>query len=141
MIEPNMSPESDPPSGPHRGRISWTAVLGFGTLGLLWPLLRLVGAESLVGGLGTALIAFLATFVVWVIGAGFGDVPRPIATLTLSGLVYGGLLAVSGALMGVWPDYGLGLAVVASVIELGRAAGFGALTGLIASAVQKARRR
>ena len=140
MIEPNT-----PPAGGDGGRpsprISWAAVAGFGTLGLLWPLLRLIGSESLVGVLGTAFVAFLGTFVVWVVGAGFGDVPRPVVTLTLSGLLFGSLLAVSAMVMGEWPDYGLGLTFVAAAIEIGRAAGFGALTGLVATAIQKARHR
>ncbi|MDF2508604.1 MAG: hypothetical protein K0Q52_2463 [Microbacterium sp.] len=129
----------EPP--PRPARINWAAVVGFGMLGLLWPLLRLVGLESVVGGLGTALIAFLGTFAVWVLGAGLGDVPRPVVTLTLAGLLFGALLSASALLMGEWPDYGLGLTLVAVAVELGRAAGFGALSGLTARAIQKSRHR
>ncbi|WP_347976827.1 hypothetical protein [Microbacterium sp. ProA8] len=140
MTESNTPRHANEPS-PRRARINWAAVVGFGMLGLLWPLLRLVGLDSIVGGFGTALIAFLGTFAVWVLGAGFGDVPRPVITLTISGLLFGVLLTVSTLVMDEWPDYRLGLTVLAAVIELGRAAGFGALSGLTASAIQRSRNR
>lgn len=128
------------PSGP-RPRLSWPAVTGFGILGLLWPLLRLIGLESIIGGIETTMIAFLATFVVWVLGAGFGHVPRPVLTLTLSGVLFAFLLGATTILVGDWPDHGIGLNLLAGTIEVGRSAGFGALSGLVAESIQKARRR
>jgi hypothetical protein len=128
------------PPGP-RPRLSWPAVTGFGVLGLLWPLLRLIGLEAVVGGLTTAVIAFLATFVVWVLGAGFGRVPRPVLTLTLSGILFAFFLGIATVLVGGWPDHGIGLNLLAGAIEVGRSAGFGALSGLVAESIQKARRR
>lgn len=119
MSEPRMhfQPPGMPP-GPHP-RLSWPAVTGFGVLGLLWPLLRLIGLESVVGGITTAMIAFLSTFVVWVLGAGFGHVPRPVLTLTLSGILFAVLLGASTILLGDWPDHGIGLNLLAGTIEVG----------------------
>ena len=141
MSEP-PTPSQPPgiPPGP-RPRLSWPTVTGFGVLGLLWPLLRLIGLEPIIGGLATAMIAFLATFVVWVLGAGFGRVPRPVLTLTLSGILFAVLLGVTTILIGDWPDHGIGMNLLAGVIEVGRSAGFGALSGLVAESIQKARRR
>ena len=123
-----------------RARVHWGAVAGFGTLGLLWPLLRLLGLATVIGELGTALVAFLGTALVWVLGAGLGNVPRPVATLTLSGMLFSGLLLASTVMLREWPDYGIGLNIVAAVTEVGRAAGFGALAGVVANAIQKSRR-
>jgi hypothetical protein len=116
-------------------------VAGFGILGLLWPLLRLLGLESIIGGATTAIFAFLATFLVWALGAGFGHVPRPVPTLALSGVLSACLLGATTILIGDWPDHGIGLNLLAGVIEVARSAGFGALSGLVAESIQKARRR
>ncbi|WP_136045537.1 hypothetical protein [Microbacterium sp. K41] len=133
---------SQPPEIPGpRPRLSWPAVMGFGILGLLWPLLRLIGLEAVVGGVTTVMVAFLATFVIWVLGAGFGHVPRPVLTLTLSGVLFALLLGATTVAIGDWPDHGIGLNLVAATIEIGRSAGFGALSGLVAESIQRARRR
>lgn len=124
-----------------RTRISWAAVLGFGALGLLWPLLALLGVDAILGGLTTALVALAVPAAVWVLGAGFGGVPRPIVTLTLAGLLFGILLSVSALLLGDWPDHGPAVAIAAGVIEISRSAGLGALAGLAAHGIQRARRR
>lgn len=116
-------------------------MIGFGTLGLFWPVLRLVRLEALIGDLGTALVALVGTLLVWMLGAGFGDVPRPVLTLTLSGVLSGALLIATTVLVGEWPDYGVGLNVTAGAIEISRAAGLGALAGVIAGAIQRVRRR
>lgn len=131
------------PASPDRDRrrVNWGAVVGFGTLGLLWPLLRLLGLGTLIGELGTALAAFLATALVWVLGAGLGNVPLPVVTLTLSGVLFGGLLIATTVLLREWPDYGIALNLTGAAIEIGRAAGFGALAGVVASAIQRSRRR
>lgn len=122
-----------------RGRVNWGAVAGFGTLGLLWPLLRLLDLATLIGELGTALVAFLGTALVWVLGAGLGNVPRPVVTLTLSGVLFGGLLLATTVMLREWPDYGIGLNIAAAVVEISRATGFGALAGVVAGAIQKSR--
>lgn len=135
---PSQPPRTLP--GP-RPVLSWPAVTGFGVLGLLWPLLRLIGLESIVGGIATAMIAFLATSIIWVLGAGFGHVPRPVLTLTLAGILFAFLLGGTSILIGDWPDHSIGLNLLAGTIEVGRSAGFGALSGLVAESIQKAQRR
>lgn len=141
MNESTSFPHPSNPTPAARPRISWAAVVGFGALGLLWPLLRLVGLDSLIGPLPAVLLTLLAVFAAWVLGAGFGRVPRPIATLTLSGVLFGLLLATSAVALGEWPDHGPGIALVAATIEVGRAAGLGALAGLAAAGIQRAVRR
>ncbi|NLP82510.1 hypothetical protein HF576_01485 [Microbacterium sp. CFH 90308] len=138
-LDPPPHPASPPM--PARGRISWASVIGFGTLGLLWPVLRLVRLDAVIGDTGTALVALVATLLVWILGAGFGDVPRPVLTLTLSGVLSGALVIATTVLVGEWPDYGVGLNVTAGGIEVARAAGLGALAGAIATPIQRTRRR
>ncbi|WP_309102795.1 hypothetical protein [Microbacterium sp.] len=138
MIEAKQSAD---PRRPPRPRINWGAVVGFGTLGLLWPLLRLVGLEAVIGGLATALVAFITVSTVWMLGAGFGRVPRPVATLTLSGALLGILVGLTTLALGEWPDHGIAATLVAGAFEVGRSAGVGALTGFAAEAIQRGRRR
>lgn len=141
MHEP---PPSSPPSRlppPVRPRVSWGAATGFGILGLLWPILRLVGLESLIGASATAVVALAITSVIWVLGAGLGHVPRPVLTLTLSGVISGLLLVAATVLLGEWPDAGPGPSLLAGTVEVGRSAGFGTLCGLVAKSIQKLRRR
>lgn len=116
-------------------------MVGFGLLGLLWPLLRQIGLESIVGDVATAMIAFFATFAVWVLGAGLGRVPRPVLTLTLSGVLFALLLGATTVLTGDRSDHGVGPNLLVGAVELGRSAGLGALSGLVAESIQKARRR
>ncbi|MCP2637641.1 hypothetical protein K0817_013865 [Microbacterium sp. HD4P20] len=141
MTHVDPPPRPATPPIPVRGRISWASVIGFGTLGLFWPVLRLMRMEAVIGDLGTALVALVGTLLVWMLGAGFGDVPRPVITLTLSGVLSGALLIATTVLVGEWPDYGVGLNVTAGAIEVTRAAGLGALAGAGAAAIQRARRR
>ncbi len=141
MSESTSFPHPSHPKPSRRARISWAAVLGFGALGLIWPLLRLVGLDSLIGGLPTVLLSLLPVFAVWTLGAGFGGVPRPVLTLTLSGSLFGLVLTMSALALGEWPDHGLGLTLVAATIEIARTTGLGALAGLVAAAIQRARRR
>ncbi|HHU09393.1 MAG TPA: hypothetical protein GXZ60_05175 [Intrasporangiaceae bacterium] len=117
--------------------MSWVAVLGFATLALLWPLLRLTGLEAMLGGALTVLVVFGTTLVVWVLGAGLGAVPRPVLTLTLSGAVFSLLLTASFLVLGDGPAHGWARSVVAATIELAQYAGLGAVAGLAAAAIQR----
>lgn len=117
--------------------MSWTAVVGFGVLGLLWPLLRLLGLESAVGGTGTALAALAVVLAAWSLGAGFGHVPRPVLTLSLAGVVSGLLLGATGLVLGERPDVGPGLHLAATGVKALWSAGFGTLAGLLATAIQR----
>lgn len=135
------APQSAHPAAPGPSRISWPAVIGFGALGLLWPVLRLVGLAALIGEPGTVLVALLGALAVWVLGAGLGDVPHPVATLTLAGAIVGVTFSASAVLLGEWPDHGPLRGLAAALIEVVRAAGLGALAGLAAAAIQRSRRR
>lgn len=134
----HRDPQEEPSARP---RIDWGSVVGFGTLGLLWPVLRLMGLEAVIGGTATALVVFLTVAAVWTLGAGYGLVPRPVATLTLSGVMFAVLLGLTSFGLGEWPDCGIGQTLVAAVAEIGRSAGLGALAGLVAEVIQKRRSR
>lgn len=134
MMEPD--PTAQPARPSPRARVSWAAVIGFGTLALLWPLLRLVGMEAVVGELLTAVLAFVLTFLVWALGAGLGYVPRPILTLALSGVVFSLVLTTTLVALGELPEHGWGLFLVAAVIEACQFAAFGAIAGVVAHVLQ-----
>lgn len=135
MMEPD--PTAQPARQASRARVSWAAVSGFGTLALLWPLLRLIGMEAIIGELLTAVLAFVLTFLVWVLGAGLGYVPRPVLTLALSGVVFSLVLTATLVALGELPQHGWGLFLVAAVIEACQFAAFGAIAGLVAQAIQR----
>ena len=139
MIQPAAPPPGslDTPPTP----MSWTAVLGFGTLALLWPLLRLTGLEAVLGGPLTVLLVFGTTVLLWVLGAGLGNVPRPVLTLTLSGVVFSLLLTAAFLIIGDGPEHGWVRSIVAAGIEIGQYAGLGALAGLAAAGIQRSRRQ
>lgn len=119
--------------------LSWAAVLGFGAMALLWPLLHLTGLADVIGEPATGIGTIVLVGLVWVLGAGLADVPRPVATLTLAGVVYGLLLLVLSATLGVRGDVGPLLLGFTAVIEIGRSAALGALAGLLARAIQRGR--
>ncbi|TWG90947.1 hypothetical protein L615_008600000140 [Nocardioides sp. J9] len=127
------------PNRPRRG-LAWPVVAGLGSLGLLWPVLRLAGFESVAGGFGTALAAYGATLVVWVAVAGLGGVPRPVATLALAGVVHGALLGTCTVVLDLGHVDRFGEGALVLVVEVGRSAGLGALAGLLAEQVQARRR-
>lgn len=139
MNDTTSTQNSTPPTSTSPARISWAAVLGFGALALLWPLAGLVGLPSLIGGLAMALVVIAVIGAAWILGAGFGRVPRPIATLTFAGVVAGALITLMSLILGEWGDLGAGIVFLAAVIEIGRSAALGALAGVVAHAIQKAR--
>lgn len=130
--------ESEPSAPP---RLSLVAIVGFGALGLLWPLLRFAGLEELIGGFPTALVAFLGTFAVWVLATGFGGVPRPVLTLTLAGLLFGVVMISAGLVLGSGPGLDVTHRLVAELFMIGACTGFGALTGVVAEGIQRSRAR
>jgi len=121
--------------------LSWLAVLGFGALALLWPLLRILGLESALGDPAAGILTAVIVLAAWILGAGFGDVPRPVATLALSGVVFAVLLLVTSLLLGLWRGAGVAPFVFGVVVEAGLWGGLGALAGLAAAGIQRARRR
>ncbi|MCB7135371.1 hypothetical protein LGQ04_02215 [Cellulosimicrobium marinum] len=79
----------------------------------------------------------MLTAALWVGVVGLGRVARPVLTLTLVGLTYGAVAAAVSALVGV----GAGRPAWTVAPALALHAGWGALAGLVAAAVQRRRAR
>lgn len=110
-------------------RLNWPLIAGLSALALLWPLAELTGVPR---GFGRAAVILTIIAVSWVGVVGFGRFPRPVLTLTLTGLGAG---LLSHALAYV---FGGGAPVWALPISLAMQAGWGALAGLAAWGVQAA---
>jgi hypothetical protein len=104
-------------------------------MALLWPLTALTGIGT---GAPRALGIVAITAVVWIGVVGFGRVPRPVATLTLTGLAFGIVAMAVSMLFGGVGMPGAGAAWTA-VPALAMDTVWGALAGLVALAIQKAR--
>ncbi len=136
-----MNDKTGPSSSPQRDHehLNWAVVAGLGALALLWPVARLVGLFDVLGQTPTAIGILVVVGLVWVLGAGFGRVPRPVLTLTFAGTLYGLLSIVLMALVGGGPT---GSTLwLATLIETGRGAAIGALCGLLARLIQGSRVR
>lgn len=130
-----------PDLGPSRGpdRLSWPLVVGFGSLALLWPVVDVVGLGDALGRPATAVVVLAVVGLAWVLGAGLGGVPRPVATLTLAGATYGVLLLGLSLALGVRPSVDGRIAVAVAVAEIARSAGLGAVAGVLAGRIQRSR--
>ncbi|CAM3800897.1 hypothetical protein ISCU110981_17235 [Isoptericola cucumis] len=106
-------------------------------MALLWPLTALTG----IGGTGAprAFTIVAVTAVVWIGVVGLGRVPRPVATLTLAGLGFGVVALAVSMLVGGVGIGGGGAAAWTAVPALAMDAGWGALAGVVALGVQRAR--
>jgi hypothetical protein len=106
-------------------------------MALLWPLTGLTG----IGGTGAprALGIVALTAVVWIGVVGFGRVPRPVLTLTLTGLAFGVVALAVSTLVGGIGLGGDGAAAWTAIPALAMDAGWGALAGVVALGIQKAR--
>ncbi|MFB7796752.1 hypothetical protein [Isoptericola sp. NPDC056134] len=126
-----------PTTTPTRAGISWPLVAGLASMALLWPLTGLTG----IGGTGAprALGIVALTAVVWIGVVGFGRVPRPVLTLTMTGLASGVVILLVSTLIGGVGPGGEGAAAWTAVPALAMDAGWGALAGVVALGVQKAR--
>ena len=134
---PQPRPQPTPSDTPTRGGISWPLVAGLASMALLWPLTGLTG----IGGTGAprALAIVALTAVVWIGVVGFGRVPRPVLTLTMTGLASGVVALLVSTLFGGVGLGGEGAAAWTAVPALAMDAGWGALAGVVALGVQKAR--
>ncbi|UFU06411.1 hypothetical protein [Ruania halotolerans] len=126
--------------------MAWSLVFGLAALTLLWPLTSVIGLAEAIGNPTRALLLIALTGGAWIGVVGFGHAVRPIATLTLTGLVAGaitlvasivvtGLGAESGGLSAV-PTFALPLVAVEMV---GSQTLLGLLAGLAAAGVQRVR--
>lgn len=134
MTTPDPLPRPAPPADrPSSAPLAWPTVLGLGSLALLWPLTALLLPDG--GGVPRALAILAVTTLVWVGVVGLGRVPRPVLTLTLTGLVFGVVAAVVSALVGVDGDRPAWALVPALALDTA----WGAGAGVVAAAVQRAR--
>jgi hypothetical protein len=119
--------------------VPWSVVAGLSALALLWPLTGLTG--MLGTGAPRALAIIGITAAVWIGVVGLGRVPRPVLTLTLTGLAYGLVATGLGLLVPVLAGFGGpgGGPVWTIVPALLYNAMWGALAGLAASGVQRLR--
>ncbi|MEL7978166.1 hypothetical protein AAG589_20030 [Isoptericola sp. F-RaC21] len=138
--QPSPQPTPVPPAG--GAGLSWPLVAGLASMALLWPLTGLTG----IGGTGAprALGIVALTAVVWIGVVGLGRVPRPVLTLTMTGLASGVVTLLVSTLVGgvglggVGPG-GDGAAAWTAIPALAMDAGWGALAGVVALGVQKGR--
>ena len=137
-----MAIPDSPAGAPGRPEeVSWPVALGLGSLALLLPLADLTGFRDALGSAPSALLLFGVVIATWISVVAFGRVPRPVLTLTLAGSVFGGLLVILSVSLRTLPDVDGRLLVLGAVMEIARSTGLGALTGLIAAALQRRNRR
>ncbi|WP_285103553.1 hypothetical protein [Promicromonospora sp. MEB111] len=119
--------------------VSWTLVAGLSALALLWPLTGLTGALGSGGPRALAIIGITAA--VWIGVVGLGRVPRPVLTLTLTGLAYGLVATAIGTLVPVLSGFGGpgGGPAWTLVPALAFDTMWGALAGIAAAGVQRLR--
>lgn len=127
-------PHQPVPSGqdPKGGRLNWALIAGLAAFALLWPLAELTGMPS---GLLRVAVIFTVTAVCWIGVVGFGRFARPVLTLTLVGVGAGVLSQALGLAIG--GDSGPVLWAVPIAVAM--QAGWGALAGLLAWAIQSMR--
>jgi hypothetical protein len=142
MTENQIPPVPNPqPTNARQARSpNWLVALGLASLALLWPLVELTGVSDVLGRPATPLLILAAVFGTWVAVVGLGRVPQPVLTLTVTGLTYGVLVILLGVVFGDRGEVNGVILVIAGVFELGQATVFGAIAGLLASAVQNLRR-
>lgn len=131
------------PHAPSRPQVSWALVLGLGALALIRPLARITGLADAMGSPTGPLVLTVLVTVAWVAIVGLGRVARPVLTLTLAGIAYGvyiiPLSAVLSALLDGMLQGPLATPFAIVPVLLTNAA-WGALAGVLALAVQAARR-
>lgn len=126
---PAAHPAADPAAHPAAAsrRLNCPLIAGLAALALLWPLAELTGVPR---GFGRAAVILSIIAMCWIGVVGFGRFPRPVLTLTLTGLGAGLLAhALSYA-------FGGGAPIWALPLSLALQAGWGALAGLAAWGIQ-----
>jgi hypothetical protein len=103
MTSPHL-PAQPAPGRPAPSTIPWAVVAGLATLALLWPLAGLTGVLGT--GAPRALTIIGITAAVWIGVVGLGRVPRPVLTLTLTGVAYGLVAVALGQLVPVLGGFG-----------------------------------
>lgn len=133
------SPDLPVQPAPGAAAVPWGVVAGLSTLALLWPLTGLTGVLGT--GAPRALTIIGVTAAVWIGVVGLGRVPRPVLTLTLTGVAYGLVATALGLLVPVLAGFGGpgGGPAWTIVPALLYNAMWGALAGLAASGLQRLR--
>jgi hypothetical protein len=141
MTSPQLPAQPSPPA-PTAPAVPWGVVAGLSALALLWPLTGLTGVLGT--GAPRAFAVIGLTAVVWIGVVGLGRVPRPVLTLTLTGVAYGLVAVALGqlipALGGFGGPGGSGVEPAWTILPaLLNDALWGALAGLAAAGVQRLR--
>lgn len=141
MTSPQFPAQPSPPV-PAAPAVPWGVVAGLSALALLWPLTGLTGVLGTGAPRAFAIIGFTAA--VWIGVVGLGRVPRPVLTLTLTGVAYGLVAVALGQLVPVLGGFGgpggSGVEPAWTIIPaLLIDAFWGALAGLAAAGVQRLR--
>ena len=136
--QPSPRPRPTPDAPP----VPWAIVAGLSALALLWPLTGLTGVLGT--GAPRALAILGITAAVWIGVVGLGRVPRPVLTLTLTGLAYGLVGVTLGqlvpALAGFGGPGGSGVEPAWTIVPALLVDTFvGLLAGLAAAGVQRLR--
>jgi hypothetical protein len=138
MTSPQLPIQPTPQAAPSAATVPWGVVAGLSTMALLWPL---TGLTAVLGtGAPRAFVVIGLTAVVWIGVVGLGRVPRPVLTLTLTGVAYG-LVAATLGLVPVLAGFGVpgGGPAWTIVPALLFDAMWGAIAGLAAAGVQRLR--
>ncbi len=140
----NTTPTPGRPTGPTstpRPQIVWQAVAGLGALVLLWPLTTLTGIADAIGAPARAVLVVGLIGAAWIGVVGLGRLPRPVLTLTLTGMAGGVYLLLADLLAGAGVSGGLGLVALPFLLLdlVGGGALWGVLAGLVAAGVQRLR--
>jgi len=105
---------------------------------LLWPITGLTGVLGT--GAPRAMTIVGVTAVVWIGVVGLGQVPRPVLTLTLTGLASGLVITAIGLLVPVLSDFGPGGGPAWTIVPaLAFDTLWGAVAGVLAAGVQRLR--
>lgn len=139
-LPPQPSPRPQP--APKAPAVPWAVVAGLSALALLWPLTGLTGVLGT--GAPRAFAVIGTTAAVWIGVVGLGRVPRPVLTLTLTGLAYGIVGVALGqlvpALAGLGGPGGSGVEPAWTTVPALLVDTFvGLLAGLVAAGVQRLR--
>lgn len=121
----------------------WSLVIVLGALALIRPFLSIVGIMDTLGKPAAPIAITIAISLAWLLVVVLFNARQPLLTLVGAGLVYGVLAIVLGATLGSLTGEG-GLAILnpfAVVSILITNAIWGAVVGLIAFGIQKARGR
>ncbi|HIZ34751.1 MAG TPA: hypothetical protein H9815_03145 [Candidatus Ruania gallistercoris] len=138
-VQGPLPPGGAQPAHSPRPPIVWPAVFGLGALVLLWPLTSLTGVADTIGPAVRAIAVIALIGAAWIGVAGFSPLPRPVLTLTLTG-VAGGLYLTAAQLLTSAASSGVSLLSVAVLADLVvRGAFGGVLAGLVAAGVQRLR--